>query len=105
MSRETARFADRAISPPSLRRPEPPDPRRLVLPRPSCRRRELPLGDEPILPVRADGPAPLQPVVVGVGRDLLAGGSPVLPPRAAGRRDAPWLDPPRLGRAHRRGRR
>lgn len=83
------------------------DPRgkRLVLPSSSCRRRELPLGREPVLPVGADGLSSRQPAMLGVDRDLLAGRAPVLSRRAGGRRDAPWLGPVGLGRARRRCRR
>src|SRR5512135_1131046 len=74
-------------------------------PDPSGRGRELPLGFEPVVPVGADGQAPRQPEVVGVDRDLLGGGTPVLSPRAEGRRNATRLDPQRLDFARRRGRR
>ena len=65
----------------------------------------MPLGFEPVVPVGASGLAPRQPEVVGVDRDLLGGGTPVLSPRAEGRRNATRLDPLRLGFAGRRGRR
>ena len=82
-----------------------PGGRRLVPPGPSGRGRELPLGFEPVVPVGADGLAPRQPEVVGVDRDLLGGGTPVLSPRAEGRRNATLLGPQRLGFARCRGRR
>ena len=63
-----------------------------MLPVPSGRGHELPLGFEPVVPVGADGLAPRQPEVVGVDRDLLGGGTPVLSPRAEGRRNATLLD-------------
>ena len=81
-----------------------PGGRRLVPPGPSGRGRESPLGFEPVVPVGADGLAPRQPEVIGTESDRLGGGTPVLFPRAEGRRDATLLDPQRLGFACRRGR-
>src|SRR5512135_1147896 len=79
-------------------------PNGLVLPGPSGRGRQLPLGFEPVVPVGADGLAPRQPEVVGVERDRLGGGTPALSLGAEGRRNATRLDRLRLGPAHRRGR-
>ena len=76
-----------------------PGGRRLVPPGPSGRGRELPLGFEPVVPVGAHGPAPRQPEVVGVERNRLGGGRPVLFPGVEGRRHATRLDRLRLGRA------
>jgi len=63
----------------------------------------LPLCFEPVVPVGASGLAPRQPEVVGADRDLLGGGTPVLSPRAEGRRNATRLDAQRLGFTRRRG--
>ena len=113
----TARFANRATSPPGLRRHEPgdgsercPDLRRqspgqaaraamtlMPSPRVAARLRTNP-------PSRCRWARPATPAVIGVDRDLLAGRTSVLPLRAGGRRDAPLLDPLGLGWASRRGR-
>src|SRR5208283_5429390 len=76
-----------------------------MLPGPSCRGRESPLGFEPVVPVGAKRLAPPQPEVVSMNGYLLGGGTLVLSPRAKGRRDAGFLDPQRLGLASWRGRR
>jgi len=76
-----------------------------MLPGPSCRGRESPLGFEPVVPVGAKRLAPPQPEVVSMNGYLLRGGTLVLSPRAEGRRDATFLDPQRLGLASWRGRR
>src|SRR5688572_12432701 len=100
-SEQVARFANRATSPSSLHvtstaadRSHVADLRRAIPGASgSGRRRELSLGFEPVLPVGADGLAPRQPAVIGVDRDLLAGGTPIRSRGAGGRRDAPFLDP------------
>src|SRR5271157_5701259 len=72
-----------------------PGGRRLVLPGPSGRGRELPLGFEPVVPIGADGLAPRQPEVVGVERDRLGGGTPARhPPRPASAWYCPRSGPP-----------
>src|SRR5512135_2146489 len=76
----------------------------VVLPGPSGRCCELPLGFEPVVPVGASGLAPRQPEVVGADRDLFGRGIPVLSPRAEGRRNATLLDAQRLGFTRRWGR-
>ena len=58
-----------------------PETRGVMRTCPSRRRGELPLGFEPILPVGAEGLSPRLPEVIGVDRDLLAGGRRDLPYR------------------------